>query len=95
MKLIFTILILGLVFGLALVLGSQNDQTVTVNYLIAQGDFRLSSLLGGLLVAGFVIGWLTCWFVYLKAKVQLRSANRRIEKQKKELEELRSLPAKD
>ena len=45
MKIIKIVLVLAL-FLIALALGSQNQVVVTFNYLLAQGDFHLSTLLG-------------------------------------------------
>ncbi len=41
-------------------LGAQNDQQVTFNYLLAQGEYRISTLLAVLFAVGFAIGWLIC-----------------------------------
>ncbi|VDZ78656.1 Inner membrane protein yciS [Salmonella bongori] len=47
-------------FCYSVTLGAQNDQQVTFNYLLAQGEYRISTLLAVLFAAGFAIGWLIC-----------------------------------
>ncbi len=59
MKIIKIVIALAL-FLIALALGSQNQVVVTFNYLIAQGDFHLSALLGGVFVVGFGLAWVVC-----------------------------------
>nr|WP_237332752.1 lipopolysaccharide assembly protein LapA domain-containing protein [Zobellella iuensis] len=76
-------------------LGSQNDQLVHVNYLLAQGDYRLSTLLAVVFVSGFVIGWLVFGLVMLRLRMNNSGLRKKVERQHKELEELRALPLKD
>ncbi|MEF1187141.1 lipopolysaccharide assembly protein LapA domain-containing protein, partial [Vibrio sinaloensis] len=57
MKIIKIVIVLAL-FLVALALGSQNQAIVNFNYLIAQGEFHLSTLLGVVFVTGFAISWL-------------------------------------
>ncbi|MEF1282351.1 DUF1049 domain-containing protein, partial [Vibrio fortis] len=45
MKIIKIVAVIAL-FLIALALGSQNQTIVNFNYLLAQGDFHLSTLLG-------------------------------------------------
>ncbi len=59
MKIIKIVLILAL-FLIALALGAQNQAVVTFNYLIAQGEFHLSTLLGTVFVSWFF----TCLFAW-------------------------------
>ncbi|OIN12907.1 LapA family protein [Oceanisphaera psychrotolerans] len=95
MKIIFGLVILAILFAVGLTLGSQNDQLVHVNYLLAQGDYRLSSLLAIVFVAGFAIGWLVFGLVLLRLKMNNSGLRKKVERQHKELEELRALPIKD
>ncbi|WP_116473382.1 LapA family protein [Zobellella maritima] len=95
MKIILVLVILAILFGLGLTLGTQNDQLVQINYLIAQGEFRLSSLLAVVFVAGFVLGWLILGLVMLRLKMNNAGLRKKVDRQHKELEELRALPAKD
>ena len=95
MKIIIGVIILAILFAVGITLGTQNDQLVQVNYLLAQGEYRLSSLLAVLFVAGFVIGWLVFSLIWLRLKVVNKSLHRKVERQQKELTELKALPLKD
>jgi putative membrane protein len=94
-KIILGLVILAILFAVGLTLGAQNDQLVHVNYLLAQGDYRLSSLLAVVFVAGFLIGWLVFGLVMLRLKMNNKGLRKKVERQHKELEELRALPVKD
>ncbi|EKO3607809.1 lipopolysaccharide assembly protein LapA domain-containing protein [Vibrio metschnikovii] len=80
MKIIKIIVLLAL-FLIALALGAQNQAIVTFNYLLAQGEFHLSTLLGGVFVTGFLVAWILFGGLYLKAKLEIRKLNRKIAKQ--------------
>ncbi|VEB86092.1 Inner membrane protein yciS [Proteus mirabilis] len=54
---ILVVLVLAIVV-IAMTLGSNNDQVITFNYLIAQGEYRISTLLATLFGVGFVLGWI-------------------------------------
>ncbi|MFP2769530.1 LapA family protein [Oceanisphaera sp. KMM 10153] len=95
MKIIFGLVILAILFAVGLTLGSQNDQLVHVNYLLAQGDYRLSTLLAVIFVGGFVIGWLVFGLILLRLKMNNSGLRKKVERQQRELEELRALPIKD
>ncbi|MGO1246128.1 MAG: LapA family protein [Oceanisphaera sp.] len=95
MKIIISLIVLIILFAVGLTLGTQNDQSVHVNYLLAQGDYRLSSLLAIIFVAGFVVGWIVFGFVLLRLRMKNSGLRKKVERQHKELEELRALPIKD
>ncbi|MCG3728021.1 LapA family protein [Vibrio cincinnatiensis] len=78
---IIKILVLLALFLFALALGSQNQELVTFNYLLAQGEFHLSTLLGSVFVAGFLIAWLILGSFYLKSQLEVRKLNRKLKKQ--------------
>jgi len=59
-KYLLIFLLVLAIFVISVTLGAQNDQQVSFNYLLAQGEYRVSSLLAVLFAAGFVIGWLLC-----------------------------------
>ncbi|WP_217536340.1 LapA family protein [Vibrio metschnikovii] len=80
MKIIKIIVLLAL-FLIALALGAQNQAIVTFNYLLAQGEFHLSTLLGGVFVTGFLVAWILFGGLYLKAKLEIRKLNRKMAKQ--------------
>ncbi|MEZ8099536.1 LapA family protein [Vibrio bivalvicida] len=79
MKIIKIVLVLAL-FLIALALGSQNQAIVNFNYLIAQGDFHLSTLLGGVFVVGFALAWLIFGSLHLKSKLQVRKLKKQLNK---------------
>lgn len=79
MKIIKIVLVLAL-FLIALALGSQNQAIVTFNYLIAQGDFHLSTLLGVVFVVGFSFAWLVFGGLHLKSQLQVRKLKKKLNK---------------
>ncbi|EEX92830.1 hypothetical protein VIOR3934_16476 [Vibrio orientalis CIP 102891 = ATCC 33934] len=79
MKIIKIVLVLAL-FLIALALGSQNQAVVTFNYLIAQGDFHLSTLLGVVFVVGFSLAWLVFGGLHLKSQLQVRKLKKKLNK---------------
>jgi len=79
MKIIKIVLVLAL-FLIALALGSQNQAVVNFNYLIAQGDFHLSTLLGGVFIGGFALAWLIFGSLHFKAKLQVRKLKKQVNK---------------
>lgn len=80
MKIIKIVLILAL-FLIALALGAQNQAVVTFNYLIAQGEFHLSTLLGTVFVSGFLLACLLSSSFYFKSQLQVRKLNKQLKKQ--------------
>ena len=90
MKRILALIPLVLVFVLTLAIGSQNGQLVQFNYLIAQGEFSLSMLLGFFFAGGFLLGWLVFGLLFLRLKMQNRPLNRTMRRQSRELELARS-----
>jgi putative membrane protein len=87
-KIIVTIALIAL-FLISLALGAQNQVVVHFNYLLAQDNFQLSTLLGMFFATGFGLGWLICGSMYLKASVTQRRLRKRLEKQNAELSKLR------
>ncbi len=82
----FLILLLAIViFIISITLGSNNDQVVTLNYLIAKGDFSVSTLLASLFGMGFVLGWLVCGAFYLRTRMGLANARRKIKRLESQL----------
>ncbi|PMH46784.1 hypothetical protein BCU68_01745 [Vibrio sp. 10N.286.49.B3] len=79
MKIIKIIAVIAL-FLIALALGAQNQAVVTFNYLVAQGDFHLSTLLGGVFVSGFVVAWVIFGSLQLKSQIQVRRLKKQLKK---------------
>ena len=86
---------LAICFFIALALGTQNQTMVDFNYLIAQGNFRLSSIISVFFGAGFVLGWLFCGALYFKAKMSNAMLKKQVSKQREELDVLRIEPVKE
>jgi putative membrane protein len=73
-------IIVIVLFVIALALGAQNQEVVSFNYLIAQGEFQLSILLGMVFLAAFILAWLIFGSVMLKNRVVIRRLNKQIKK---------------
>ena len=87
--------ILGLVIAVAVILvgitiGANNDQLITFNYVIAQSELRLSTLVAILFGFGLILGWLITGIFYLKIKLQNIALNRRVKRQSQQITELTS-----
>ena len=85
MKYLLIFLLVLAIFVISVTLGAQNDQQVTFNYLLAQGEYRISTLLAVLFAAGFAIGWLICGLFWLKVRVSLARAERKIKRLENQL----------
>lgn len=84
MKYLLIFLLVLAIFVISVTLGAQNDQQVTFNYLLAQGEYRISTLLAVLFAAGFAIGWLICGLFWLRVRVS-RRAERKIKRLENQL----------
>lgn len=80
MKYLFIFLLVLAIFVVSVTLGAQNDQVVNFNYLLAQGEYRVSTLLATLFAAGFIIGWLICSLFWLRVRLSLARAERKIKR---------------
>ncbi|MDC9596243.1 LapA family protein [Xenorhabdus anantnagensis] len=84
----FLILLLALVvFIISVTLGANNNQIVTFNYLIAKGNYPVSTLLATLFAVGFILGWSICGVFYLRACFSLRHAKRKIKRLETQMEQ--------
>ncbi|MFD2177392.1 LapA family protein [Veronia pacifica] len=92
---IIGIVVLIFSFLVALALGAQNQEIVSFNYLLAKGEFRLSVLLGAIFGIGFILGWISCGMLYLKARLSASSLQKKVNRQQKELDKLRVDPVKE
>ncbi|WP_281961232.1 lipopolysaccharide assembly protein LapA domain-containing protein [Vibrio parahaemolyticus] len=79
MKIIKIVAVLVL-FLVALALGSQNQELVTFNYLLAKGEFHLSTLLGVVFVVGFAVAWVIFVSIQLKTQLQVRRLKKKLKK---------------
>ncbi|MDZ7278312.1 LapA family protein [Pantoea eucrina] len=80
MKYLLIFLVVLVIFIISVTLGAHNDQTVTFNYLLAQGEFRISTLLASLFGVGFLLGWAICGLFWLRVRVSLAHAQRKLKR---------------
>lgn len=79
-KYVLIFLLVLVIFIISFTFGAHNDRVVTFNYLLAQGEYRLSSLLTVLFALGFVLGWVICGLFYLRLRLSLLRAERKIKR---------------
>ena len=84
MKGLFTFLVLIIVLVIAIIIGSRNQELVTINYLIAQSELRESTLMAIILYLGIVIGMLTMFGSWLKLSWQVKSLKNQVKRLSKE-----------
>ena len=85
--------ILGFIIILAIVLvaitvGANNDQIITFNYIVAQSQFQLSTLVAILFGLGLILGCFITGFFYLKLKIKNMALSRQIKRQTLQINEL-------
>lgn len=83
MKGIISVLVIIVLLALVFAVGSQNDAVVSVNYLIARADLRLSTLIAISVSLGILIGliiMLVSWLSLRVRLVALRAKVRRLTK---------------
>ncbi|OCQ54043.1 Inner membrane protein YciS [Photorhabdus australis subsp. thailandensis] len=86
MKYFLILLLVLVIFVISVTLGANNDQIVTFNYLLAKGDYSVSTLLAVLFASGLVLGWVICGLFYLRVRLSLRRAERKIKRLETQLE---------
>ena len=85
--------ILGFVIVIAIVLvaitvGANNDQIITFNYIVAESQLQLSTLVAILFGFGLILGRLISGFFYLKLKFKNIVLARQVKRQTLQLHEL-------
>lgn len=80
MKYLPIFLFILMIFVISATFGAHNDQVVTFNYLIAQGNYQISTLLAVLFSAGFILGWIICGLFYLRTRIALVRAEHKIKR---------------
>lgn len=78
MKYFLIILFVLVIFIISVTFGAHNDQVVIFDYLLAQSQFRVSTLLTALFATGFVIGWVICGLFWLRMRVALMRAELKV-----------------
>jgi uncharacterized membrane protein YciS (DUF1049 family) len=89
-KVFIYLILFVFLFVVAVTLGTQNPQSVTFNYLIAQAELSLPLLLSVFLLLGFVIATLAFGWAHLKHRFALgveRRKNQKLIKENEKLEE--------
>ena len=95
MKRFFTLIAAVLLFAVAVVLGLKNQQLININYLIAENEIRLATLLAIIFMLGFLVATLFAGLFYLKLKIKNRQLRKLNNKQRKELSQLRTISASE
>lgn len=95
MKRFLTLVLIILLFAVAIILGLKNQQLVNINYLLAQSEMRLSTLLAINFMFGFIVSACFGTLFYLRLTLKNRQLRKLNKKQRKELNLLRSTPEKD
>ncbi|MFD0965605.1 LapA family protein [Seminibacterium arietis] len=80
-KYILAFVILLAVILIAITVGANNDQVITFNYIIAQNQVQLSTLVAVLFGLGLILGWLITGFFYLKLKLKNLALSRKVKRQ--------------
>ncbi|AMA64647.1 Inner membrane protein YciS [Candidatus Arsenophonus lipoptenae] len=88
MKYFLILLFIIAVFIISMIFGSSNNQIITFNFLIAKGDYPISTLLAILFTIGFILGCLICGIFYIKTLIVLSHAKRKIKRLENKLAEL-------
>ena len=87
-KYIFGLIIVLAIVLVAVTVGANNDQVITFNYIVAQSQFQLSTLVAILFGLGLILGWFITGFFYIKLKLQNIALNRQIKRQTLQINEL-------
>lgn len=80
MKYLLIGLLVIVILIISVTLGAHNEQVVTFNFLIAKGEYALSTLLAVLFGGGFILGWLLSGLFYLRLRLRLGRAERQIKR---------------
>ncbi len=87
-KYIFGLIIVLAIVLVAVTVGANNDQVITFNYIVAQSQFQLSTLVAILFGLGLILGWFITGFFYIKLKLKNIALNRQIKRQNLQINEL-------
>ncbi|MGB2265077.1 MAG: LapA family protein [Glaciecola sp.] len=73
-------MVLIIVLVIAVIIGSRNQELVTINYLIAQSELRQSTLMAIVFSLGVVIGMLTFFSSWLKLTWKVKSLRNQLKR---------------
>ncbi|MFT6919041.1 MAG: putative membrane protein [Cognaticolwellia sp.] len=82
MRLYITVILFLILLAIAFVFGSQNDQILTLNYLIAKTNLSVAAAVSLFTSIGFVLGLLFAFFWKLLSMVKA-SKNNQLNTEKK------------
>lgn len=78
MKAFLVTVVIVALFVITMAFGARNNHLVEINYFVAQGEFALSWIVGGVFLSGFVISWLMAFFIIVRQKMAIRGLNKRL-----------------
>ena len=78
MRALFSVIFLVVVIAVALTLGAENGASVQFNYLLAKGEFHLSSLMVGWFFSGLLIGLAMSSYLLIRNRLQLRALRKKV-----------------
>ena len=88
LKYIFGFIIVLAIVLVAITVGANNDQVITFNYVFAQSDFKLSTLVAILFGFGLILGWLITGIFYLKIKLKNLALTRQVKRLNQQVNEM-------
>jgi putative membrane protein len=80
MKGIIVVVVIIMLLMISIVIGSQNTQMITVNYLVAKAELKVSTFMVITMALGFLIGFLMMLLRFLGLKMQNTILQRRLKK---------------
>lgn len=87
-KYIFGFVIVLAIVLVAITIGANNDQVITFNYMFAQSDFKLSTLVAILFGFGLILGWLITGIFYLKIRLKNMALARQVKRLNQQVNEM-------
>jgi len=84
-----------LFLGVTAAFAAVNDDVISINYFVGEGDIRLTYLLLACVIFGSVMSLILMTIHFLKMRLELRRLRKSVTEKSKELSNLRELPVKD
>ncbi len=95
MRQLFAIILFIALLILSTVFALNNNQPIVVDYLFAESELALSTLISWVALIGLVLGVLAMAIAVFKLRVKLKRCQSRLNKAEQELKNLRTAPVKD
>ena len=75
MRIYFTLFLVLILLAIAFIFGSQNEQIISLNYLVARAELSVAAAVSLFTIIGFVLGLLTTllWRLIRRSKKALAS----------------------